>query len=88
MAYVICVGFVLTRAQNRAVREGGSAPPLLPRIVMTAFVAVFLVVSLLAAGGVLGGSLKAWYAVAIVALLAIATADLGIFVVHSTRRNV
>ena len=87
VGYVIAVGAVLTRAQNRAAATAEEMPPAVPRIVMTVFVMIFLVVSILAATGLLGGALRAWYALAIVALLAIATADLGIFVVQSTRKQ-
>jgi hypothetical protein len=85
LVYIGLVGGLLTRAQNRATRERGQSPPLLPRVVMSAIVFALVTLAILAAAGVLPGPLHAWYAVTIVALLALATGDLGIFVVHSTR---
>ena len=83
--YISILGGLLSRAQNAASRREGVSPPLRPRIVMTILVFSILAISLLSAVGFMPGPLQAWYALVIVSLLFVATADLGIFVVHSTR---
>ncbi len=83
-AYIVAVGGILTRAQNRvSKREQGVAPPRVPRVVMTTLVIITLILCLVAGLGLLPGAIHAWHALAIVLLLIIATANLGIFVVDS-----
>jgi hypothetical protein len=87
IVYVSIVGGLLTRAQTVASRRESRVLPLKPRLTMTLLVMAMMVTALLSSFDLLGGPVHAWYAFCIILLLVIATADLGIFVVESTRER-
>ncbi len=87
VAYMMIVAAVLTRAQARAAQETGESLPKRPRLVMGVSFCLITLLALGAAFNLLPGALQAWYAAAIVMLLGHATADLGVFVVQTTRRR-
>lgn len=85
--YMGLVAAVLTRLQNRVARAGGGTVPLRPRLWMGASFITIVLIALGAGAGLLPGPSHAWYASTIVLLMAHATADLGVFVVQSTRHS-
>ncbi len=85
--YIIVTGSVLTRIQTRTITRHGVTLPFLPRLLMTMLIVTTAVIALLAGISVLPGAPHAWLGLAIVLLLVAATADLGIFVVQTTRKG-
>lgn len=95
IAYMLTVGSILMAARNRIVRDNGGADPLWRsatgggRIGLGMSLSFLLIAAtgLAAALGFLPGPKHAWYAAMIVLLMAHATAELGLFVVQTTRHR-
>jgi len=87
VAYMMAVAALLTRMQNRIARQGGGSVPLRPRLLMGVSFLTIVLIAFGAGSGLLAGATHAWLATTIVLLMAHATADLGVFVVQSIRRN-
>ena len=85
--YLLAAAGILTTAQAKVARQMGETVPLRPRLIMGA--SFFLITSLAFAAGIgwLPGPRHAWYAATIVLLMMHATADLGVFVLNTLRRN-
>ena len=95
-AYIVVVGSILGYTRNRIVREGDwqSRPVWRSAIgsgrmgIGMSVSALVIVFGALAAGlGILPGPQHAWYTVAIILLMAHAIAEMGVFVVRSTRQS-
>ena len=86
-AYMILVGSFLTYVESRIIRE--SAGRIKSRLNLGMSLVFLVIVSgAIAAGrGSLPGPQHAWFAVTIVLLMMHATAELGVFVVRTTRRS-
>jgi len=85
--YMLAAAGILTTAQAKVARQMGETVPTRPRLVMGA--SFFLITSIAFAAGIgwLPGPRHAWYAATIVLLMMHATADLGVFVINTIRRN-
>ena len=87
VVYMTTSASILTVAQRRVSRSGGGEVPTHPRLLMgVSFLAITLI-ALTAGLELLPGAPHAWLAATVVLLLAHATADLGVFVVQTTRRS-
>lgn len=87
IGYIVIVGSLLTQAQNSVAKREGKSASTKARSFMTLLILLVLLTSLLSIFNVLPGPTQAWYATAIISLLLIATANLGLFVVQSTQTS-
>lgn len=95
VAYMFAVGGILMAARNRIVKEIGSDGPLWQSATgggrigfgMSLSFLVIVAAALAAGFGLIPGPTLAWYAATIVLLMAHATAELGFFVVQTTRHR-
>ncbi|MEM9622090.1 MAG: hypothetical protein AAF993_10605 [Pseudomonadota bacterium] len=87
VVYIILVGGTLTRVQQTISRQDDTRLARVPRLIMTVLVVSNITMAILAAAQLVPGPIHAWLATAVIALLIIATADLGLFVVQSTREQ-
>ena len=85
VVFVVVAAGVLTRVQYRVARAGGERPGGRARTVMAVLTAGMTILCLAAGFDLLAGPVHAWYASSVTFLLVLATANLGEFVVHSTR---
>jgi hypothetical protein len=87
IVYMCAVGVLLTRVQTRVLKEGGGSVNTRSKLLMGLSFGSIVLIAFTAGIGVLPGPQHAWFAATIVFLMAHATADLGVFVVQTTRRN-
>ena len=87
VVYMIVVGIVLTVVDIRIVRGGGHREKVRLNFGMSFLFMVIVLTAILAGLGVLPGAQHAWLATTIVFLMMHATAELGVFVVRTTRQS-
>jgi hypothetical protein len=86
-AYMIFVGSFLTYVETRIIRESGGRIKSRLNLVMSLLFLVIVSGAIVAGRGLLPGPPHAWFAVMIVLLMMHATAELGVFVVRTTRQS-
>ena len=87
IGYIAVAGTLLTRAQYVTSRAGGGRVNERWRVAMTLLFVVIVATACAGSLQALPGPLNGWYATVIVLLLASATANLGVFVVHGTTQG-
>lgn len=87
IAYMTVVAGILTYAENRIVRESGGRIQSRLNLGMSLLFLVIVAGALAAGLGLLPGPRHAWYAATILLLMVHATAELGVFVVRTTRQS-
>jgi len=87
IVYLYAAAGFLTVTQARVAKRMGETVPTKPRLIMGISFLIITSVAFAAGFGWLPGPRHAWYAATIVLLMMHATADLGVFVVQTTRRQ-